>query len=139
MINVDASLLVTILYVIILYIFLSRFFFGPISLILKKRHDLIEGRLEDARNRLQLVEARTSEYEQALRVARTEAYRRQEQVRENALVQKMELVSEAKKQADKTVEEGRARLQSQSVDIRKKLESEVDTLAKKLSTSILKD
>jgi F0F1-type ATP synthase membrane subunit b/b' len=46
MINIDASLLVTILYVIILYIFLKSFFFAPITLILKRRHELIEGRLE---------------------------------------------------------------------------------------------
>ena len=137
MINVDASLLVTILYVIILYIFLNSFFFGPITRILKKRHELIEGRLEDARKRLELVELRTSEYEQALRAARTEAYRRQEQEQEHALVQKAELISEAKRQADKTVEEGRKSLAAQGEVIRKKLEAEVDTLAKKLTTSIL--
>src|SRR5689334_20287796 len=113
MINVDASLLVTIVYVIILYIFLSRFFFGPISHILEKRHELIEGRLESARKRLELVELRTSEYEQGLRAARSEAYRRQELERESALMKKAELLSEAKKQADRTVEEGRASLNAQ--------------------------
>src|SRR5882724_4873875 len=109
----DATTLITVLYVIILYICLSRLFFGPISHILEKRHELIEGRLEDARKRLELVDARTSEYEQALRAARAEGYRRQEQERETALSRKADLVSEAKKLADKTVQEGRAGLVEQ--------------------------
>jgi F-type H+-transporting ATPase subunit b len=139
MINVDASLLVTIVYVIILYIFLSRFFFGPLSHILEKRHELIEGRLENARKRVEFVESRTSEYEQALRTARSEAYSRQEKERESALARKTELISEAKRQADKTVEEGRASLAIQGKTISTKLEAEVDALAKKLTTSILRD
>ena len=99
----------------------------------------IEGRLEDARNRLALVESRTSEYEQALRTARTEAYRRQEVERETAVARRAELVSEAKKQADKTVEEGKTGLVAQREAILKKLETEVETLAKQLTTSILRD
>jgi F-type H+-transporting ATPase subunit b len=139
MINVDASLLVTIVYVIILYIFLSRFFFGPISRILEKRHELIEGRLENARKRLEMVEKRTAEYEQSLRAARGEAYKRQEQEREIALSRKSDLISEAKKQADKTVEEGRSGLKAQGDAISRKLQGEVDALAEKLTTSILRD
>ncbi len=139
MINVDLSLLVTVLYVIILYIFLSRFFFGPLNRILKTRHGLIEGRLEEARKRMEQVELRTSEYEQALRGARNEAYLRQEKEREDALIRKADLVSEAKRQADQAVAAGREQLAAQSEEIRKKLETEVDTLAKKLTTSILRD
>jgi hypothetical protein len=74
-----------------------------------------------------------------LRDARTEAYQRQEEEREHALAQKAELVSEAKRQADNSVHEGRARLTSQGEKIRRKLEAEIDTLADKLTTSILRD
>jgi F0F1-type ATP synthase membrane subunit b/b' len=100
---------------------------------------LIDGRQENARKRLELVEQRTSEYEQALRAARTEAYQRQEEERERALTQKAGLIAEAKKQADKAVEEGRASLVAQGKIISRKLDAEVDALAKKLTTSILRD
>ena len=139
MINVDLSFLVTVLYVIILYIFLSRFFFGPLNQVLKTRHGLIEGRLEEARKQMEQVEFRTSEYEQALRTARNEAYLQQEKERESALLRKAELLAEAKKQADETVAAGRAQLSAQGEEIRRKLEAEVDTLATKLTVSILKD
>src|SRR5712692_5053428 len=113
MLNVDLSMLVTVLYVIILYLFLSRFFFGPIVQILHKRRELTEGRLEESRKRLETVEKRTSEYEQALRDARSDAYRQQEMQRERALAEKAGLVSKAKSEAGRAVQEGRARLEAE--------------------------
>jgi len=139
MINIDASLVVTILYVILLYIFLSKFFFGPLTNILEKRHGLIEGQLESARQRMEVVERRTFEYEEAIRTTRSNAYRKQEQDRERAVAEKAQLIAEAKLQTEKAAEEGRVKLIAQAENSRRNLESEVDTLAKKLSTSILSD
>lgn len=139
MINLDFSLVVTILYVIILYLFMNRFFFGPVTRILKQRRELIEGRLEGARQRIEQVEQKTTDYEQALRSARAEAYRQQEVQRERALVEKSDLVAQAKSEAEKAVEEGRARLAAQAEATRKKIEGELDAFAKKLTTAILRD
>jgi len=139
MLNVDLSMLVTVLYVIILYVFLSRFFFNPIVGILHKRRELIEGRLDESRKRLEIVEQRTSEYEQAMRTARSEAYRLQELERERALTEKSDLVVKAKMEAERAVQEGRARLAAEAEAARKKMAAEVDTLATKLTTAILRD
>ena len=139
MLNVDLSMLVTVLYVIILYVFLSRFFFNPIVGILHQRREQIGGRLEESRKRLEMVEQRTSEYEHAMRNARTEAYRQQEMQRARALTEKSELVASAKMEADKAVQQGRARLAAEAESARQKMAGEVDTLAKKLTTAILRD
>jgi F-type H+-transporting ATPase subunit b len=139
MLNVDLSMLVTVLYVIILYVFLSRFFFNPLTQILHRRRELIEGRLEDSRKRLEVVEQKTAQYEQTLRSARAEAYHEQEVQRERALAERAELVAKAKNEAEKAIEEGRAKLAAQAELARKKIESEVDSLAKQLTTAILRD
>jgi F-type H+-transporting ATPase subunit b len=139
MLNVDYSMLVTVLYVIILYLFLSRFFFRPVTEILNKRRGLIEGRLEESRKRLEIVEKRTAEYELAMRTARTEAYEQQEIQRDKALTEKAELVAKAKAEAEAAVQEGRARLRAEAEAARQKLAGEVDSLAKKLTTAILRD
>jgi F-type H+-transporting ATPase subunit b len=139
MLNVDLSILVTILYVIVLYLFLSRFFFRPIVEILNKRRALIEGRLEESRKRIEVVEKRTTEYESAIRNARTEAYREQEIARDKALSEKSELVAKAKREAEAAVQEGKAHLAAEAEAARKKIAGEVDTLAKKLTTAILRD
>lgn len=139
MLNVDLSMLVTVLYVIILYLFLSRFFFGPLVQILNRRRELIEGRLEESRKRLEVVEKRTAEYENAMRAARTDAYRQQETHRDKALGEKAELVAKAKKEAETAVQEGRARLTAEAEAARRKIAVDVDSLATKLTTAILRD
>jgi F-type H+-transporting ATPase subunit b len=139
MLNVDFSMLITVLYVIILYLFLSRFFFRPIVEILHKRRDLIEGRIEEARRRLEIVDQRTSEYERAMRNARSEAYHHQEIQRERALAEKAELVAKAKAEAEKAVQEGRARLTAEAEAARTKMTGEVGTLARRLAATILRD
>ena len=139
MLNVDLSMLVTVLYVIILYVFLSRFLFGPLVNILNRRRELIDGRFEESRKRLEVVEKRTAEYESALRTAKAEAYRLQEAQRDKALTEKADLVARAKSEAEATVQEGRARLVAEAEAARKKIDSEVDTLAKRLTTAILRD
>ena len=70
MINLDFSIAVTIVYVLVLYAFLARFFFGPITRILAERRAAIEGSIEEAQRRLLDIEKRTAEYEAALRSAR---------------------------------------------------------------------
>ena len=139
MLNVDLSMLVTVLYVIILYLFLSRFFFGPVARILNTRRELIEGRFEESRKRLEIVEKRTSEYENAIRTARTEAYRQQETRRDTALSEKADLVAKARKEAEAAVQEGRAQLLAEAETARKNIAAEVDSLAKKLTTAILRN
>ena len=139
MLNVDLSMLVTVLYVIILYLFLSRFFFSPVTQILTKRRQLIEGRLEESRKRIEVVEKRTEEYEQAMRTARSDAYRQQETDRDKALSEKAELLAKAKREAETAVQEGRSRLVSEAEAARKKISGDLDSLAKKLTTAILRD
>ena len=139
MLNVDLSMLVTVLYVIVLYLFLSRFFFRPVVQILHKRRQLIEGRLEESRKRIEVVEKRTEEYEQAMRTARADAYRQQEIERDKALGEKTELVAKAKREAEAAVQDGRARLRSEADAARAKISGDLDALAKKLTTTILRD
>jgi F-type H+-transporting ATPase subunit b len=139
MLNVDFSMLVTVLYVIILYVFLSRLFFRPIMEILHTRRQLIEGRLEESQRRMEIVEQRTSEYEQAIRTARSEAYRQQELERERSLSEKGELVRKAKAEAEVAVREGREQLAAQADAARAGLTAEVDNLAKQLAEAVLRD
>src|SRR5215467_11339511 len=125
MLNVDLSMLVTVLYVILLYLFLSRFFFGPVTQILNKRRQLIEGRLEESRKRIEVVEKRTEEYEQAMRTARAEAYAQQEIERDKTLSEKAELVSKAKREAEAAVQEGRTRLVAEAEAARNKISGDL--------------
>ncbi len=139
MIELDASILVTIVYVAVLYVFLSRFFFGPFTRILKERREAIEGGLDEAGRRIAEVEKKTAEYESAVRDVRAEAYRQQEAIRDEALEEKARLLADARTEAEKIIKDARARLSTETAEARKRLEAEIDTLAVRLSDSLLED
>ena len=139
MIDLDLSILVTILYVAILYWFLSRFFFGPVTRILAERRAAIEGSLEEAARRIAEVEKRTAEYEASVRETRSEAYKHQETILYGALKERARLLADARQQADAIIADARARLSTETAEPRKRLEGEIDALASRLAETLLQD
>ena len=139
MIKLDYSLFVTIFYVIVLYAFMSRFFFKPITRVLQERRHLTEGRLSTAQQSVLDADKKAGEYEQALKSARTDTFRSQEAKREQSLAERAELLNRAKVDADKTVQDARLRLQSEAEAATRKLDSEVTGLANELTAVLLRD
>jgi F-type H+-transporting ATPase subunit b len=139
MIKLDYTLFVTIFYVVVLYIFMTHFFFKPIVRVLHERRRLIEGRIQAAQQSVADADKKTGEYENALKTARAETFRRQESQREQALTERTELLSRTKIETDKTVQVARMRLLSEAEAASKKLDTQVDSLARELATALLQD
>ena len=139
MIKFDYSLFVTIFYVIVLYAFMSHFLFKPIVRVLHERRRLIEGRLQAAQQSVADADKKAGEYENALKAARAETFRRQETLREQALADRTELLGRTKVETDKTVQEARVRLLSEAETASQKLDTQVDSLARELTTALLQD
>src|SRR6187399_2801985 len=125
MINLDYSLFVTIIYVVVLYAFLSKFLFKPILQVLQERRRLIEGRLQAAQQSVADADKKSLEYENALKAARSETFRSQEALREKALAERAELLTRTKLETDKTVQEARIRLRAEADSASKQLDSQV--------------
>jgi F-type H+-transporting ATPase subunit b len=104
-----------------------------------QRRELIDGRLDQAHQRMAQAEQKAAEYENALKNARSEVYKIQETNRERALGEKADLVTQAKAEADKAVQEGRQRIAAEASSARQNLLGEVDNLARNLKTSILRN
>jgi len=139
MIELDRSVVVTIVYVLILYVFLSRFFFGPITTILAERRQAIEGSLQKAQRRVEEVENKTLEYEAAIRNARADGYRHQEKILAEALEERAQLLAQAKRETEKAGQDARVRLAAQAQQAKQQLEHEVDDLVQALTATILRD
>ena len=139
MINLDYSLFVTIIYVVVLYAFLSKFLFKPILQVLQERRRLIEGRLQAAQQSVADADKKSLEYENALKAARSETFRSQEALREKALAERAELLTRTKLETDKTVQEARVRLQAEAESASRQLDSQVDSLANALTSALLQD
>ena len=141
MIDLDfyLSIPVTIIYVGILYWFLSKFFFGPVTRIMAERREAIEGSLEAAARRIAEVETKTAEYETVVREARSEAYKHQETIRDGAVEERARLLADARSEADAIIAEARSRLGRETTETRRRLEDEIDALALSLSDTLLQD
>jgi len=139
MIKLDYSLFVTIFYVVILYVFLSNFLFKPILQVLQERRRLIEGRLQAAQQSVADADQKSLEYENALKAARSETFRSQEALREKAIAERTELLTRTKMETDKTVQEARIRLRAEADSASRQLDSQVDTLARELTSALLQE
>jgi F-type H+-transporting ATPase subunit b len=139
MIKLDYTLFVTIFYVVVLYVFMTHFFFKPIVRVLHERRRLIEGRIQAAQLSVAEADRKAGEYENALKAARTETFRRQESQREQVLAERTELLGRTKTETDKTVQEARVRLMSEAEAATKTLDTQVDNMARELTTALLQD
>ena len=139
MIKLDYTLFVTIFYVVVLYVFMTHFFFKPIVRVLHERRRLIEGRIQAAQQSVAEADSKTGEYENALKAARAETFRHQESQREQVLAERTELLGRTKTETDKTVQEARVRLMSEAEAATKTLDAQVDGMARELTTALLQD
>src|SRR5947209_15080727 len=70
----------TFLLVILLHFYLKSVFFRPLEKVLHQRYEATEGARRLARESLERAAGKTSEYEAAMRAAKTEIYHSQEQL-----------------------------------------------------------
>src|SRR5437868_2388606 len=70
----------TFLLVILLHFYLKSVFFAPLQKVLRERYQATEGARKLARQSLERAAARMTEYESAVRAAKSEIYQAQEQL-----------------------------------------------------------
>ena len=127
----------TVVFVAVLVLILERLFFRPITAVLKARQDATEGAQEQARGRLELVEARGKEYDLAWQKARQEVYRQREADRRNVLATREALIRQAREQADSLVREAQSSLAAQAERARAELGTANLALAEEIAGAVL--
>jgi len=111
---------------------------GKLQQVLEQRHALTQGAVEQAQKEIAKAEARTAEYEQRLREARTEIYKAQQANRQQIMDKRGAALAEARKQAGEKVKEARASLAAAMDSSKASLRQQVDALADKVIESVLK-
>jgi F-type H+-transporting ATPase subunit b len=106
--------------------------------VLAERRSRTEGAIQQAQAEISKAEARTAEYEQRLREARSQIYKNQEARRRHIMDKRSAAVAEAHRQADEMVKRAQAALQSDVEAARAMLQQQADTLATRIIDSILK-
>lgn len=109
-----------------------------LEVVLAERHARTEGAIQQAHAAIAKAEARTAEYEQRLREARSHIYKAQEARRKHIMDKRSAALAEAHRHADEMVKGAHAALQSDVDSARAMLQHQADALASSIINSVLK-
>jgi F-type H+-transporting ATPase subunit b len=127
----------TFLLVLFLHFYLKKVFFQPLEKVLAERDAATTGARKRAEESLARADKLASEHEDAIRKARAEIYREQEEVRRQWRNEQAEAVKAAKKSAGEQVAAGKADLAGELEAARRSLQAESEALASQIALRIL--
>jgi F-type H+-transporting ATPase subunit b len=128
----------TIVFLMIVWSAYRQLVHKKLEQVLAQRHALTEGAVQEAQREIASAEARTSEYEQRLRDARSVIYKAQEARRQQMVARQSAAFAEARRQADEMIKQARAVLEKDVAAARVMLQQQADSLATEIIASILK-
>lgn len=128
----------TFLLVILLNIYLKRMFFKPLEKVLHQRYEATEGARKAAEESLARASAKAAEYETALRAARSEMYKSQEQVHKQMQDREAAQMAEARHAADVQIKAAKADLAADVQAAKASLARDSETLANQIAESVLR-
>ena len=134
----DGTLLVHLLMVVVMVAVLNRTLLRPINKILADREKHILGRVDEAQEMQKLTEQKLTEYNAALRAARTEGYHLLEKERSQAVREKDEKVRVFKEEISAMLAEGIRATHDQEKQAQRQLETEAETLGAMITAQILR-
>jgi F-type H+-transporting ATPase subunit b len=128
----------TFILVILLNFYLKSMFFKPLEKVLHKRYEATEGARKAADESLARAAAKTAEYENALRAARSELYQAHEQMHKQLQEREAAQIAEARKAAETAVKAAKADLARDVQAAKESLGRDSEMLANQIADSILR-
>jgi F-type H+-transporting ATPase subunit b len=128
----------TFLLVVFLHFYLKYMFFKPLDKVLQARYEATEGARLRASEALKRAADRTADYEAAIRAARGEVYKTQEQLHRTLQEEQAAQVHAARERADAAVRDAKAQLAAEVEQAKTDLAAESDALAGQIADVILR-
>lgn len=125
MIKIDINLVFTIINLLVLYLLMKKFLFGPIIKVMDVRKAMIDQQFAGAKEQENQAKALKEQYEGALKSAREESFQIMEQARK-----------EAKAQADKTVEDTQAKVSAMLVKAQEDINTERENAMRQMKDDV---
>jgi F-type H+-transporting ATPase subunit b len=127
----------TVIFVFILYLILSRFFFRPLTAVLKKREEETQGAMARAREGAATAEEKARQYEASFQAARQETYRDREAARRSILEDREATLKRAQQQSEALLSEAQASLAAEVARSKQELQSLCQSLGQQIAETIL--
>jgi len=128
----------TFLLVVFLSLYLKRIFFKPLEKVLQRRYEATEGARKLAEESMARAAARAGEYEAAMREARADVYRQQEQSHKQLKDQAAQQIAEARQRTEAAVKAAKEQIAREAAVARESLDRESDHLAREIADTILR-
>ena len=128
----------TFLLVIVLHFYLKFVFFKPLDKVLRKRYEATEGARKLAEESLERAAAKTAQYEEAIRTAKAEIYKSQEQLHKKLQENEAARIQEARQRTEAAIQKAKAELAADVAAAQISLSGESEALAGEIADSILK-
>ena len=125
MIKIDINLVFTIINLLVLYLLMKKFLFGPIIKVMDVRKAMIDQQFAGAKEQEDQAKALKEQYEGALKSAREESFQIMEQARK-----------EAKAQADKTVEATQAKVSAMLAKAQEDINTERENAMRQMKDDV---
>jgi F-type H+-transporting ATPase subunit b len=123
---------------ILLTIYVRFMFFAPLDKVLRQRQEATEGARKLAEQSLERAAAKASEYEAALRAARSEIYQARELAYRDAQERAEAETAAARGRSEVAIREARRQLAQDVEAAKASLAKESDSLADQIAASILR-
>lgn len=133
----DGTLILHVLIILVMVYVLNATLFRPINQILENREKRTRGRSTEAEEILSKVSGRLSDYERALRQARTEAYAFTEHERAGAMQERQKHLDEMRAKLASSIAVEKEGIQRQAEAARASLEIEARGIAIEIGTRVL--
>jgi F-type H+-transporting ATPase subunit b len=127
----------TVILLALLYALYTTIVHRPLRRVLDERRSKTEGAVEKSRADIAAAEARTAEYEQRLREARTTLFRAQEARRKAALDARTAAMNEARTKAQAQVQAAKVDIEKHREEAQTGLQPQVQMLAAEIMQRVL--
>lgn len=137
MLRLDWNLVLTIVNLIILYLLMKKFLFGPVVAIMDQRQADIDQQFTNADKAQEEAAGLKSQLESKLKSSREESVRMIEQARADAKNEYDRIVSEAREEAEKQFEKARDNLEIERGRMKREAEADLAALVMTATAKII--
>jgi F-type H+-transporting ATPase subunit b len=127
----------TVIFVFVLYVILSRFFFGPLTAVLKRREEETQGAIARAHEQAAAAEEKARQYEAAFQAARQDTYRLREAAGRSILADRQATLKRAHQESEVLLGEAQVSLAAEVAQHKKELENTCQSLGQEIAETIL--
>ena len=127
----------TLFLVLLLHFYLKRMFFKPLEKVLHARYEATEGARKQADLSLEKASRKSAEFEEALRAARSEIWREQEETRRKQRQEQLAAVAQARDRVSQMVKEAQQQIAAEASTTRQNLIAESEALADQIVKGIV--